>query len=113
MTVAAKGGRKRLQRVRESVETFTRAHCGLVRDDAPCRCHRRVAAALSLGRVCAERPLFAEQSGSFLHARELISRVEQTQRVVELHRRAHPRGPSRDIARLVLAALEPVAGPPV
>jgi RNA polymerase sigma factor (sigma-70 family) len=104
--------RKRLQRAREEVEAFTRAHCGLVREDAPCQCHRRVPAAVSLGRVSPEQPLFAEHSVSFRRVRELISRVEQTQRVVELHRRAHPRGPSGDIARLVLAALEPAPGRP-
>jgi RNA polymerase sigma factor (sigma-70 family) len=101
--------RKRLQRAREAVESFTRAHCGLVSDDAPCRCHRRVPAAVALGRVRPELPLFAERSASFLQARDLISRVEQAQRVVELHRSAHPRGPSRDVARLVMAALEPTA----
>jgi DNA-directed RNA polymerase specialized sigma24 family protein len=78
--------RKRLQRAREAVESFTRAHCGLVSDDAPCRCHRRVPAAVALGRVRPELPLFAERSASFLQARDLISRVEQAQRVVELHR---------------------------
>ena len=33
--------RKRLQLARESVVTFMRSHCGLVSDEAPCRCHRR------------------------------------------------------------------------
>jgi len=99
--------RKRLQRARDAIESFTRAHCGLVSDDAPCSCHRRVPAAVSLGRVRPELTLFAERSSSFLEAREMIARVEQAKRVVELHRRAHPRGPARDIARLVMAALAP------
>ena len=38
--------RKRLQRARERIEAFTRAHCGLVSDSAACRCNRRVPAAL-------------------------------------------------------------------
>ena len=99
--------RKRLQRARDAIESFTRAHCGLVNGEGPCSCHRRVAAAVKLGRIRPELPLFAEQSTSFLQARDLIARVEQVRRVVELHRRADPRGPSRDIARLVMAALEP------
>lgn len=98
--------RKRLQRAREAIESFTRAHCGLVNGEAPCSCHRRVPRAVSLGRVHAELPLFAERSASFVEARALIARVEEAQRVVQLHRRARPRSPSRDIARMVMAALE-------
>jgi len=101
--------RKRLQRARDAIESFTRTHCGLVGDDVPCSCHRRVPTAVSLGRVRPESPLFAEQSTSFLQARDMVARVERAKRVVELHRRANPRGPSRDIARLVMAALEPDA----
>jgi hypothetical protein len=101
--------RKRLQRARESIEAFTRTHCGLVADGASCHCHRRVPAALALGRVRPESLRFAERGVSFTQARDLISRVEATQRVVELHRRMHPRGPQRDIASMVIAALEPGA----
>ncbi len=99
--------RKRLQRAREVIETFTREHCGLVSDEAACRCHRRVTAAVSLGRVQPGLPLHAEQPASFLDARALITRVEAAERVVELHRTTHPRGPSTDIARLVMNMLEP------
>jgi RNA polymerase sigma factor (sigma-70 family) len=99
--------RKRLQRAREEIEAFTRAHCGLTNDDAPCSCHRRVPAAVSLGRVRPGLPLLAARHGSFRQARDLISRVEDAKRVVEVHRTAHPRGPSGDIARLVIAMLEP------
>jgi hypothetical protein len=34
--------RKRLQLAREAVIAFTRSHCGLVSDAAPCQCHRQV-----------------------------------------------------------------------
>ncbi len=98
--------RKRLQRARESIEAFTRAHCGLVANDAACQCNRRVPAAVALGRVRPELPQFAEQSISFSEARNLISRVEETQRVVELHRKTHARGPLGDIASLVIAAFD-------
>jgi RNA polymerase sigma factor (sigma-70 family) len=100
--------RKRLQRAREAVEAFTRVHCGLVGDGARCQCNQRVSAAVALGRVRPGLPLFAEGDISFTRARELVRRVEDTQRVVQLHRQSHPRGPSKDIARIVLAALEPV-----
>lgn len=102
--------RKRLERARHAVETFTRAHCGLVAAEAPCRCNRRVPAAVALGRVSAERPMFAARGGSFAEARALIARVEETQRVVELHRLTRPREPTADIARLVISALDPAAG---
>jgi RNA polymerase sigma factor (sigma-70 family) len=99
--------RKRLQRAREAVEAFTRVHCGLVADAAPCHCNRRVPAAVALGRVRLELPMFAERTVSFGRARELVARVEEAQRVVELHRQTHPRGPSKDIAQIVIDALEP------
>lgn len=101
--------RKRLQRAREAIEQFTRSHCGLVRDDAPCQCHRRVPASVRLGRVHPEQLLFAERSASFVEARALISRVERAQRVVALQRMAEPQKPSRDIARFVIASLETTA----
>jgi len=97
--------RKRLERARDAIESFTRAHCGLVEPDAACSCHRRVPRALSLGRVRPEQPLFAEHASSFIEARQLIRQVEGAQRVVELHRRAHPRDASKDVASVVLAAL--------
>ena len=103
--------RKRLQRARTAVESFTRTHCGLANDEAPCGCHRRVPAAVNLGRVRPGLPLLAEQPASFREARALILRVEETQRVVEVHRTTHPRGPSRDIARLVIDMLEPAPAP--
>jgi RNA polymerase sigma factor (sigma-70 family) len=101
--------RKRLQRAREAIEVFTRAHCGLVNDEAPCGCNRRVPAAVSLGRVRPELPLHAEHHVAFVEARHLISRVKEAQRVVEVHRTTHPRRPTTDIARLVIALLEPAA----
>lgn len=102
--------RKRLQRAREEIEAFTRAHCGLVNNDEPCRCHRRVPAAVSLGRVRPGLPLLAAQRASFREARDLISRLEEAKRVVEVHRTAHPRGPSGDVVRLVIGMLEPASG---
>lgn len=98
--------RKRLERSRAEVEAFTRNHCGLVQDDAACRCHRRVPIAIKLGRVHAQQPKFAERETSFLEARELIARVERAQRVAEVHRRSQPRGPSKDLVALIVSAVE-------
>jgi len=43
--------RQRLSRAQRKVEAFTRAYCGVVNEKAPCRCDRRVARALELGRL--------------------------------------------------------------
>jgi RNA polymerase sigma factor (sigma-70 family) len=43
--------RKRLQHARTAVESFTRTYCGLASDTATCACHRRVPAALRVGRI--------------------------------------------------------------
>lgn len=105
MAMEPEAFRKRLQRAREAVETFTRAYCGVVNAAAACKCNRRVETAVRLGRVQPRLPLFAEQPNSFGRARDFIARVEETKRTVEFHRRANPKGPMLDIARLVAAAL--------
>src|SRR5207237_10557101 len=43
--------RKRLERARDAILAFTRSYCGLVSDDAACRCNRRVTAAVRLVRA--------------------------------------------------------------
>lgn len=102
--------RKQLQRAREAIESFTRAHCGLVAEDAPCACNRRVPAALAIGRVSRESPLFATQSSSFGEARALIRGIEEAKRVVELGRGAQTRDASVDLTRRVVLALEAPRG---
>jgi RNA polymerase sigma factor (sigma-70 family) len=80
--------RKRLQHARVAIETFTRAHCGLASNSANCACHRRVPAALRLGRVRPDALDFAEQPSSYQETRELVRRAEQA------------RGRFRSIARV-------------
>src|SRR6187402_681637 len=82
--------RKRLQRAREAIETFTRAHCGVVSEAANCQCNRRVPVALRLGRVRQDDPMFARSGTSFADARAFIQRIEAAQRVIELHRNSVP-----------------------
>ncbi len=50
--------RKRLSRARQRVREFMARHCGLVNDDATCRCARRVAPAMAAGRIDPASPLF-------------------------------------------------------
>lgn len=98
--------RKRLQRARDAIEAFTRAHCGIASMDAACACHRRVSAAIRLGRVDPGAPQFARTSSSFVEARALIQRVEHAKRTLELQRSLSPRGPALDFAQLVASALD-------
>jgi RNA polymerase sigma factor (sigma-70 family) len=91
--------RKRLQRARDDVARFTRAHCGLVSDAAACRCHRRVPAALQRGRVRADAIDFATGPASFDEARALVRQVEDARLALAVHRSSHPRRSTVDFAR--------------
>jgi RNA polymerase sigma factor (sigma-70 family) len=57
--VSAVTYRKRLSRARTAIRGHMVHYCGLVNDAAACRCHRRVGAAIQLGRVAPERLNFA------------------------------------------------------
>ena len=98
--------RKRLQHARTAIESFTRTYCGLVSDSAACTCHRRVPAAVRLGRVRAAAPDFAAAPASFQETRALVRRVEDARRALEVHRTSHPRASSVDFARELVASLE-------
>ncbi len=98
--------RKRLQRAREAIETFTRAHCGLVSEDAACACTRRVPAAIRLGRVHPNELRFAGSGASFAEARDLIQRIETAKQVIALHQSTSPNGPPRDFAAAITSPLD-------
>jgi hypothetical protein len=51
--------RKRASRARARLRRFVGEHCGLVDHEAACRCDRRVATAVRMGRVRPGEPLFA------------------------------------------------------
>ena len=91
--------RKRLQHARSAIEAFTKACCGLASDSAACACHRRVPAALRLGRVRPDALDFAEQSSSYQETRGLVRRAEQARWALQVHRTSHPRASAVDFAR--------------
>src|SRR5688572_4178007 len=91
--------RKRLQRARDDVARFTRAHCGLVSDAAACRCHRRVPASLQRGRARADAIDFATAPVSFDEARALVRQVEDARRALAVHRSSRPRDSAVDFVR--------------
>lgn len=103
--------RKRLQHAREAVVDFTRAHCGLVSDAAPCQCHRRVPAE-AVDAVTAPRPLqFARRTTSFQDARALVRQVDEARWVREIYCGSEPLGASIDFAQRLLETIERRQGP--
>jgi RNA polymerase sigma factor (sigma-70 family) len=98
--------RKRLQHARAAIEAFTRVHCGLVSDSAACACHRRVPAALRLGRVHADALDFAQHRSSYQEARNLVRRVEEARWALQLHRASQPRASPVDFARRIVASFD-------
>jgi RNA polymerase sigma factor (sigma-70 family) len=98
--------RKRLQRARDRIESFTRKHCGLVSDDAACRCPRRVPAAIRLGRIHPDDPLFADSPVSFKETRELVRRVDEARQALAVHRLNRPKHSAVDFALGIATAIE-------
>jgi RNA polymerase sigma factor (sigma-70 family) len=98
--------RKRLQHARSSIEAFTRAHCGLVSDSAACACHRRVPAALRLGRIRPNAVDFAEHPSSYQATRELVRRAEEARWTLHVHRASQPRASAVDFARRIAASFD-------
>ena len=104
--ISAELFRKRLQRARAEIEAFTRAHCGLASDSAACACHRRVPAALRLGRVRPDALAFAEQPLSYQEARQAVRRAEQARWALQVHRASQPRASAVDFARRIALAFD-------
>jgi RNA polymerase sigma factor (sigma-70 family) len=98
--------RKRLQHARTAIESFTRTYCGLASDSAACACHRRVPAALRLGRVRRDTIDFAQNAKTYDETRNLVRQVEQARWALEVHRSSRPRASSVDFARRVVQALD-------
>ena len=98
--------RKRLQHARAAIEAFTRVHCGLVSDSADCACHRRVPAALRLGRVRHDALDFAEHPSSYQETRELVRRAEEARWALQVHRASQPRPSAVDFARRIAKSFD-------
>jgi RNA polymerase sigma factor (sigma-70 family) len=98
--------RKRLQHARAEIEAFTRSHCGLASDSAACGCHRRVPAAVRLGRVRPDALDFAEQPASYQETRAVVRRAEQARWALQVHRTTHPRASAVDLARRIAQSFD-------
>jgi RNA polymerase sigma factor (sigma-70 family) len=87
--------RKRLQRARQRVQAFMEGHCGIVDPANPCRCRRRIGAAIAQGRVAPHSLLFARRGIADmerLHSAAAVMRshpeVRAPGRIMELLRRS-------------------------
>jgi RNA polymerase sigma factor (sigma-70 family) len=98
--------RKRLQKARAAMVSFLRSYCGLVSDQAPCRCNRQVPAALRAGKIPPEGSGFAAAESSFEEARAKVRRVEEARWTLEVHRTSQPLASPSDLARRLIAALD-------
>ena len=98
--------RKRLQHARTAIMSFTRTYCGLASDTAACACHRRVPAAVRLGRIREDALDFANQASSYRDTRAFVRQVEEARWALEVHRSSHPRASSVDFARRLVRALD-------
>lgn len=92
--------RKRLERARHRIQEFMAGHCGLIDATNPCRCRRRIGAAMSQGRVDPGALLFAPR------VRALQSDMERFHDAAGLFR-SHPE--LRASPQIVQAVLRAVA----
>jgi RNA polymerase sigma factor (sigma-70 family) len=84
--------RKRLSRARASIVAFMTSRCGLVNPVNACRCRRRVATAVAVGRIAPSNLLFAssrERAKRFPEVLVEIRRLEDTRRAAALYQ-SHP-----------------------
>jgi hypothetical protein len=102
--------RKRLERARNAILAFTRSYCGLVSDDAACRCNRRVPAAVRLGRARPGALEFADRAVSFDEVRTAVRRAEEARRALEVHRSSRPRESSVELSQQIVAAIDAITG---
>lgn len=69
--------RKKLSRTKQKVRNFLSANCGLVSDDSPCRCHRRLLIAKERGHIDFERDLYQTSSQKIMDFQSELNRADQ------------------------------------
>lgn len=98
--------RKRLQHARAAVLSFTKGHCGLVSDSAPCSCNRQVAGNTRAGRINPAQPTLAGRASSFQESRTIVRQVDEARRAVALHRTSQPSDSDVDFARRIVGMFD-------
>jgi RNA polymerase sigma factor (sigma-70 family) len=98
--------RKRLQKARAAMVAFLQSYCGLVSDDAPCRCNRQIPAALRARRIPSLSSQSLSTGTSFEEMRARVRKVEEARRALEVHRTSQPFAASVNFARRLVAVLD-------
>jgi RNA polymerase sigma factor (sigma-70 family) len=99
--------RKRLSRARERLRAALEQSCGIVSQDAPCLCHRRLARARALGRAHAPPP--GAPVLDLVELRNKIRDLDRAERVAAYYRADPQAVPLRDLARATLRVLSPAS----
>ncbi|MDC7224911.1 MAG: sigma-70 family RNA polymerase sigma factor [Spirochaetales bacterium] len=68
--------RKKLSRTKEKVRNFLNKSCGLVNENAPCRCRRRLLIAKERGRINLEKQLYQTENRKIRQYLEELNRAE-------------------------------------
>jgi RNA polymerase sigma factor (sigma-70 family) len=105
--------RKRLSRARQRVREHLSVHCGLISQDAACRCSRRIDVAVRLGRIRRDRLEFVdpdtEREARLVDANDQIARLHDAANLLRALPAAVP-AVSRERISAVLAACGVIAG---
>ena len=98
---------RRLSRVRSLIRHAVSHHCGLVNSDAPCRCSKRVDAAIRSGRVNPEQLRFVDRDV----AQQAKQQIQELYDVTALFRSAGRFDTPAELTANAMAALTGTGGP--
>lgn len=101
LEIAPANFRKRLQRAREKIETFTRRTCDVINPAAPCHCTRRLGGAKRTGRVSPDNYQFATAGASHDQVLAQIRSLEETRRTAAAYRHQPEFAAPTDFARAI------------
>jgi len=99
--------RQQLNRARSKVLEFTKLHCGLVSDGAPCSCPRRLPIAIEQGRVKESHSEQFKDSPSYLDLKEQAKALEVELRSAKLQRSTGALGSTKQFGEAVLSLVDP------
>lgn len=83
LEIAPAAFRKRLERARERVETFTTNVCGVINPSGKCKCSNRLAYAKKCGNVDFKNFPYSNMSKSNLEIIEMIKKIDLLKRTTE------------------------------
>ncbi len=99
--------RQRLTRARAAVTDFTARSCGLANDAAPCRCPRRVPAALAAGRIDGAQLLAPDDAPDFAAVRRQAQALAGALQAAKLQTATGTLRTPAALAESVLRILDP------